>query len=76
MRAGVQEVAYYQAGPADDDPLLLLLHGFSDDINSYEGVIPRLADRHERGFLVEQVMELLPRADPGPFTMSEATEGS
>lgn len=26
MRAGVQEVAYYQAGPADGDPVLLL-HG-------------------------------------------------
>jgi hypothetical protein len=23
MRAGVQEVAYYQAGPADGDPVLL-----------------------------------------------------
>ena len=26
MRAGVQEVAYHQAGPADVDPVLLL-HG-------------------------------------------------
>jgi pimeloyl-ACP methyl ester carboxylesterase len=59
MRAGVQEVAYYQAGPADGDPVLLVLHGFPYDIHSYEGVMPRLADRHERGFLVEQVMELL-----------------
>ncbi len=58
MRAGVQEVAYYQAGPANGDPVLLL-HGFPYDIHSYECVIPRLADRHERGFLVEQVMELL-----------------
>jgi pimeloyl-ACP methyl ester carboxylesterase len=58
MRAGVQEVAYYQAGPADGDPVLLL-HGFPYDIHSYEGVIPRLADRHEHGSMVEQVMELL-----------------
>jgi pimeloyl-ACP methyl ester carboxylesterase len=57
MRAGVQEVAYYQAGPDDGDPVLL--HGFPYDIHSYKGVIPRLADRHERGFLVEHVMELL-----------------
>jgi pimeloyl-ACP methyl ester carboxylesterase len=54
----VQEGAYYQAGPADGDPVLLL-HGFPYDIHSYEGVIPRLADRRERGFMVEQVMELL-----------------
>ena len=59
MRAGVQEVAYYQAGPADGDPVLLVLHDFPYDIHSYEGVIPRLADRHERGCMVEQVMELL-----------------
>ena len=38
---------------------MLLLHGSPYDIHSYEGVIPRLADRHERGFLIEQVMELL-----------------
>jgi hypothetical protein len=35
VRAGIQEVAYYQAGPADGDPVLL--HG-------YEGMIPWLAD--------------------------------
>jgi hypothetical protein len=27
MRAGILEVGYYQAGPADGDPVLLLLHG-------------------------------------------------
>ena len=60
MRAGVQEVAYYEAGPADGDPVVvLLLHDFLYDIHSYEGVIPRLTDRHERGLLVEHVMELL-----------------
>ena len=39
--------------------MLLVLHDFPYDIHSYEGVIPRLADCRERGFLVEQVMELL-----------------
>jgi hypothetical protein len=29
----------------------------------------RLADRHERGFLIEQVMSCSPRADRGRFTM-------
>lgn len=43
VRAGVLEVAYYQAGPADGQPVLLL-HGFPYDIHSYEGVIPLLAD--------------------------------
>jgi hypothetical protein len=32
----------------------------------------RLADRHEGGLLVEQVMELLTPADPGRFTMSRS----
>ena len=59
MRAGVQEVAYYQAGHADGDPVLLVLHDFPYDIHSYEGVIPRLAGRHEHGYMVEHVLELL-----------------
>jgi pimeloyl-ACP methyl ester carboxylesterase len=33
VRAGVLEVAYYQAGPAGGPPVLLL-HGFPDDIHS------------------------------------------
>jgi hypothetical protein len=36
----------------------------------------RLADHHERGFMVEQIMELLSRGGPGRFTMSGGTEGS
>jgi pimeloyl-ACP methyl ester carboxylesterase len=76
MRAGVQEVAYYQAGPADGDPVLLVLHDFPYDIHSYERVIPRLADRHERGSWSSTSWSCSPPADPGRFIMSEAAEGS
>ena len=43
VRAGVLDVAYYEAGPADGDAVLLL-HGFPYDIHSYVEVIPPLAD--------------------------------
>jgi hypothetical protein len=36
----------------------------------------RLADRHQRGSMVERVMELPATSDPGRFTMSGATERS
>jgi pimeloyl-ACP methyl ester carboxylesterase len=42
VHAGVLEVADYQAGPADGDPVLL--HGFPYDIHSYVEVVPLLAD--------------------------------
>jgi pimeloyl-ACP methyl ester carboxylesterase len=42
-RAGVLDVAYYEAGPADGGAVLLL-HGFPYDIYSYVQVIPLLAD--------------------------------
>jgi pimeloyl-ACP methyl ester carboxylesterase len=42
VRAGVLDVAYHEAGPADGDPVLLL-HGFPYDIHSYVDVIPLLA---------------------------------
>ncbi len=40
--AGVLDVAYYEAGPADG-PVAMLLHGFPYDIHSYVDVAPLLA---------------------------------
>jgi pimeloyl-ACP methyl ester carboxylesterase len=40
--AGVLNVAYYEAGPADG-PVVMLLHGFPYDIHSYVDVGPQLA---------------------------------
>jgi pimeloyl-ACP methyl ester carboxylesterase len=42
--AGVLNIAYYEAGPADG-PVVLLLHGFPYDIHSYVDVAPQLAAR-------------------------------
>ena len=42
VRAGVLDVAYYEAGPRDGKPVLLL-HGFPYDIHSYVDVAPMLA---------------------------------
>ncbi|MBU1358801.1 MAG: alpha/beta hydrolase [Gammaproteobacteria bacterium] len=41
--AGVLEVAYFEAGPADG-PVVLLMHGFPYDIHAYAEVAPRLAE--------------------------------
>jgi pimeloyl-ACP methyl ester carboxylesterase len=40
--AGVLNIAYYEAGPADG-PVVVLLHGFPYDIHSYVDVAPQLA---------------------------------
>lgn len=40
--AGVLDIAYYEAGPADG-PVVMLLHGFPYDIHSYVDVAPILA---------------------------------
>ncbi|WP_400994991.1 alpha/beta fold hydrolase [Agromyces sp. GXQ0307] len=48
VTAGVLNVTYHEAGPADGTPVLLL-HGFPYDIHSYVEVAPRLA---EAGFRV------------------------
>jgi len=42
VEAGVLEIAYYEAGPADG-PVVMLLHGFPYDIHSYVDVAPLLA---------------------------------
>jgi pimeloyl-ACP methyl ester carboxylesterase len=39
--AGVLDIAYYDAGPADG-PVVLLLHGFPYDVHSYVDVVPLL----------------------------------
>ncbi|MGJ7507725.1 alpha/beta fold hydrolase [Variovorax sp. GT1P44] len=43
IRAGVLEVGYFEAGPKDGPPVLLM-HGFPYDIHSYVEVAPMLAD--------------------------------
>ena len=40
--AGVLNIAYYEAGPADG-PVAMLMHGFPYDIHSFENVVPLLA---------------------------------
>jgi pimeloyl-ACP methyl ester carboxylesterase len=42
VEAGLLDVAYVTAGPADGPPVLLL-HGWPYDIHSYEEVVPRLS---------------------------------
>jgi pimeloyl-ACP methyl ester carboxylesterase len=42
VEAGVLDIAYYEAGPADG-PVVMLLHGFPYDIHAYVDVAPLLA---------------------------------
>jgi pimeloyl-ACP methyl ester carboxylesterase len=42
IEAGVLDIAYYEAGPADG-PVAMLLHGFPYDIHSFVDVAPLLA---------------------------------
>jgi pimeloyl-ACP methyl ester carboxylesterase len=42
--AGVLNIAYYEAGPADG-PVVMLMHGFPYDIHSYVDVAPQLAEQ-------------------------------
>ena len=42
IRAGVLDVAYYEAGPASGTPVFLM-HGFPYDIHTYAEVAPLLA---------------------------------
>jgi pimeloyl-ACP methyl ester carboxylesterase len=47
VNAGVLDVGYHEAGPADG-PVVILLHGFPYDIHSYVDVAPILAARGYR----------------------------
>jgi pimeloyl-ACP methyl ester carboxylesterase len=42
VEAGMLNIAYYEAGPADG-PIVMLMHGFPYDIHSYVDVAPMLA---------------------------------
>jgi len=44
IKAGQLEVAYFESGPRDGKPVLLL-HGFPYDVHSYQEVAPLLASR-------------------------------
>jgi pimeloyl-ACP methyl ester carboxylesterase len=48
--AGVLNIAYYEAGPADG-PVVMLMHGFPYDIHSYVDVAPQLAAQGCRVFV-------------------------
>ena len=42
IRTPVLDIAYIETGPANG-PVVILLHGFPDDIHAYDGVAPKLA---------------------------------
>src|SRR5271166_6334574 len=47
VRAGVLDIGYFETGPGNGQPVLLL-HGFPFDIHSYAGVAPMLAEQGYR----------------------------
>src|SRR5689334_19540386 len=51
VRTNVLEIGYYESGPADGFPVLLL-HGFPDDAHAYDGVAPLLATAGHRAFAI------------------------
>jgi len=63
--AGVLNIGYAEAGPADG-PAVILLHGWPYDIYSYVDVVPVLAsavhDRSVRADIVRRFAEGLPEA--------------
>src|SRR5271157_2210131 len=42
IRTKILEIGYRESGPADG-PVVILLHGFPDDVHAYDGVAPKLA---------------------------------
>src|SRR6478735_8643758 len=42
IRAGVLDIGYYELGPSDGPPVILL-HGYPYSIHSYDAVAPRIA---------------------------------
>jgi pimeloyl-ACP methyl ester carboxylesterase len=48
--AGVLNIAYYEAGPADG-PVVMLLHGFPFDIHAYVDVAPQLVAKRCRAIV-------------------------
>lgn len=51
VRTDVLEIGYYETGPVDGFPVLLL-HGFPDDAHAYDGVAPVLARSGYRAFAI------------------------
>jgi pimeloyl-ACP methyl ester carboxylesterase len=44
VRTAVLDISYEQSGPADGEPVILL-HGFPDDVRTWDGIVPGLAAR-------------------------------
>ena len=77
VKAGVLNIAWFEAGPADGPPVLLM-HGFPYDIHTYAGVAPLLAAQgcrvivpYLRGFGATQF-----RSDDTPRSGEQAALGA